>query len=90
METRFDPAKDQINRQRHGLPLAFGDEIAVDPAHIVIPSIREIDGEERYKLVGSVNGRIYTGVFTWRGDIRRFISVRRSNTGEERAYRTAL
>lgn len=90
METPFDPAKDAINRERHGLSLAFGAEIAGDPAHLVIPSIRERDGEERFKLVGQVGGKLYTGVFTWRGDARRFMSVRRSNAGEERAYRTSL
>lgn len=90
METRFDPAKDAINRQRHGLSLAFGEEIAGDPAHLVIPSIRPVDGEERFKVVGQVGGKVYTGVFTWRGAIRRFISVRRSNPGEERAYRSPL
>ncbi len=47
MEIEFDPAKDSINRQRHGLPLAFGAGIEADPAHLVIPSIRPVDGEDR-------------------------------------------
>ncbi|WP_427025867.1 BrnT family toxin [Aureimonas ureilytica] len=89
MEDRFDPAKDTTNRQKHGLPLAFGDRIFDDPDHLVIPSIREIDGEERFKVVGIVEAKLFTAVFVWRGDLPRFISVRRSNTGEERAYRCA-
>lgn len=48
-------------------------------------SISEIDGEERLK----VEGKLFTGVFVWRDDLPRFISVRRSNTGEERSYRAA-
>ena len=32
------------------------------------------------------DGRLYTVVFTWRGDRRRFISVRRSNPSEARTY----
>lgn len=87
MENRFDPAKDKANREAHdGLSLAFGFEIMKDPDHIILPSIREIDREERFKAVGLVAGKLFTGVFTWRDDQPRFISVRRSNRNEERAY----
>jgi uncharacterized DUF497 family protein len=54
---------------------------------LLSPSIRERDGEERYKVIGLVDGKLFTGVFVWRGQEPRFISVRRSNQGEERAYR---
>lgn len=90
MEGRFDPAKDAANREKHGLSLAFGDRIFRDGDHLLIPSIRKRDGEERFKVVGLVEGRMFTGVFTWRGDVARFISVRRSNAGEERAYRSSI
>lgn len=86
MSDRFDPDKDAINRDRHGLPLIFGDAVMADPDHLIIPSIRPEDGEERFKAVGLVDGKLYTAVFVWRGDLPRFISVRRSNSGEERAY----
>lgn len=88
-EERFDPAKDILNLARHGLPLAFGDRIFADDNHLILPSIREIDGEERFKVVGDVGGKLFTGVFVWRRDLPRFISVRRSNAGEERSYRAA-
>ena len=88
MEDRFDPTKDSANRQKHGMSLAFGEQILEDDNYLIIPSIRRNDGEERFKVVGLVEGRLFTGVFTWRGDRRRFISVRRSNDGEERAYRS--
>ena len=58
--------------------------------HLIIPSIRPEDGEERFKVVGLVDEKLYTGVFTWRGDQPRFISVRRSNKGEERAYHSSF
>ncbi len=86
MERRFDPHKDAINQTRHGLSLGFGDRLFEDDNHLVIPSIRLEDREERFKVVGTVEGKLHTGVFTWRGDIARFISVRRSNPNEERAY----
>ncbi|WP_234819189.1 MULTISPECIES: BrnT family toxin [Sinorhizobium] len=66
--------------------MAFGLRIFDDGDHLIIPSIREIDGEERFKVVGVVGERLFTGVFVWRDNLPRFISVRRSNKGEERAY----
>ena len=87
MAQDFDPAKDKENLRKHGLLLTFGQEIFNDPAYLVLPSIREIDGEERFKAIGSVNHKVYTAVYTIRDDRLRFISVRRSNKREERTYR---
>jgi uncharacterized protein len=89
-EDRFDPAKDAANRGKHKLPLTFGDRIFEDENHLIIPSVREIDGEERLKVVGIVEEKLFTGVFVWRSDLPRFISVRRSNKGEEQAYHAAF
>lgn len=86
MENRFDPAKDATNREKHKLSLAFGDEIFKDDLHVIVPTIREEDGEQRFKVIGQVGDKLYTGIFTWRNDLPRFISVRRSNKSEERAY----
>jgi len=88
MEPSFDPTKDVVNRAKHGLPLAFGARIFEDDNHLVIPSIRPQDKEDRFKVVGEVGGKLFTGVFVWRAGMPRFMSVRRSYTGEERAYRT--
>jgi uncharacterized DUF497 family protein len=90
MESSFDPSKDAVNREKHGLSLAFGHQIFEDEDHLIIPSIRPEDREQRFKVMGLVNGKLFTGVFTWRDDMPRFISVRRSNSGEERAYRSSI
>lgn len=83
----FDPRKDAFNRAKHGLSLAFGDRIFMDAAHLIVPSIRLVDGEERFKVIGMVDGKLHTAVLVWRDGQPRFISVRRSNHGEEGAYR---
>lgn len=87
VQIEFDSAKDRTNRTKHGLPLAFGARVVADPDHLLVATIRADDGEERFKAVGRVEGRIYTAVFTRRGSAIRFISVRRSNGNEEKAYR---
>ena len=89
MSERFDPIKDAINIHKHQLSLAFGDRIFEDRGHLIIPSIREVDQEERFKVVGLVEDRLFTGIFVWRDDLPRFISVRRSNKNEGGHYRAS-
>jgi uncharacterized protein len=82
----FDPAKDEANRNKHGVSLTFGIRIFEDENYILFPSSRPIDGEDRYKAVGMVEERLWTAVHVWRGETVRLISVRRSNDGEQREY----
>jgi uncharacterized DUF497 family protein len=83
----FDPAKDEANTTKHGVSLIFGIRIFEDENHIVLPSLRPVDGEDRYKAVGLVEDRLWTVIHAWRGETVRLISVRRSNDGEQREYR---
>lgn len=86
MEFTFDPAKDEANRFKHGLQLAFGIRVFDDPHHELLPSFRPSDGEDRYKAIGLVDGKLITTVHVRRGGGIRLISVRRSNAGEQRDY----
>ena len=81
-----DPAKDAINRAKNGVALSFGRRVFADADHVVLPSFRPINGEDRYKAVGRVDGRSFTAVHVWRDDIDRLISVRRSNASEQGNY----
>jgi uncharacterized DUF497 family protein len=67
-QDRFDPA----NREKHGLSLVFGDRIFEDYNHLIVPSVREIDGEERFKMVGIVGEKLFTCVLS--GGANCFIS----------------
>lgn len=89
MKFDFDPNKDLLNRAKHGLSLEFGASLFEDEFHLIVASIRPIDGEERFKIIGVYEAKLYTAVYVWRGEVCRFISVRRSNNGEERAYRSS-
>jgi uncharacterized protein len=86
VEIEFDPDKDEINRFKHRLPLAFGKRVFADPAHDVITTHREVDREKRFKAIGMVDGKLYTAVFVPRETAIRLISVRRSNSGEQKEY----
>ncbi|WP_373487337.1 BrnT family toxin [Blastomonas sp.] len=86
MEITFDPAKDEINRFKHGVPLAFGKRVFDDPDVAIIPTVRIGDEEKRSKAIGRVDGKLWTVIHVWRADTCRFISVRRSNSREQRDY----
>ena len=86
MNIEFDEAKDEANRFKHGLSLAFGRRIFADPQLVIVPTIRIGDEEERFKAIGRVDGQLHTAVHVWRDDIVRMISVRRSNATERRDY----
>ncbi|MDE2595252.1 MAG: BrnT family toxin [Sphingomonadales bacterium] len=86
MEFEFDPAKGEANRFKHGLHLALGVRVFDDPDHVVVASHRLIDGEDRFKAVGLVAGKLHTAVHVWRDDRIRLISVRRSNASEQGYY----
>ena len=66
---RFDPAIAAISRDRDGLPLILGNAVMADPDHLIIPSIRPDDGEERFKAVRPVDGKLYTAVSLRRDDV---------------------
>jgi uncharacterized DUF497 family protein len=86
MEFEFDPAKDEANRFKHGQRLSFGVRVFDDPYSTLIPTFRSVDGKQRYKAVGLVDGKLYTAVYVLRDDRTRLISVPRSNTSEQRDY----
>ena len=86
MDVEYDADKDEINRFKHRLPSAFGKRVFADPDVVIRPTIRADDEEERFKAIGIVDGKLYTAIHVWRGDLVRMISVRRSNANERRGY----
>ncbi|GGY94641.1 BrnT family toxin [Novosphingobium colocasiae] len=71
MEFTFDPAKDEANRFKHGLRLAFGMRVFEDPYHELVPSFRPSDGEDRYKAIGLVDRKLITTVYVIQGSLIR-------------------
>ena len=86
MEIEFDPAKDEANLAKHGRSLADGEIVFRDADHLIVSAARPQDGEARFKAIGLIGDRLHTAVFVRRGTAIRFISVRKSNATEARAY----
>lgn len=85
MKIAFDPDKDVINRQKHGLSLADAERMDFDTA-IYAPDDRYDYGEDRTQALGLIDGRLHMLVFTMRGEALRAISLRKANPREVKRY----
>ena len=86
MRFEWDDTKADGNLAKHGI--SFQEAIAVfaDPLHVDMDSSRPEDGELRRKVVGAIQGRVFTVVYTLRGGTIRLVSARRANPKEARSY----
>jgi len=86
MAFEYDPGKSEENFKKHGINFDDAQELWHDPDCIVIPA-RTID-ERRYLLIGKLNEKIWSAIFTIRNKKIRIISVRRSRKNEEKIYKS--
>jgi uncharacterized protein len=84
MEFEFDPKKSDSNKQKHGLDFHEARALWDDPDLLEIP-VQTID-EPRYLVIGTIEGKHWSGVITYRSDKVRIISVRRSRKEEVEIY----
>ena len=82
----WDEAKALANLAKHGVPFEYAAAVFLDPLGIDFDASRPGDGELRRKFVGRIEGRLFTVVYTRRGDSLRLIFARRSNAREEQDY----
>lgn len=85
MEIEYDPAKDNLNREKHGISLAAAARLDVDTA-LVIADERFAYGKARFQAVGRIDGVLCVLAFTMRGAVLRAISLRRANAREVKRY----
>jgi uncharacterized DUF497 family protein len=85
VKIEFDPAKDRINLEKHGISLVAAAGIDLDSA-IVIEDRRTDYGESRFLAYAPISGRLHVLWFTMRGTVVRAIGLRRANRRERRKY----
>ena len=82
----FDPAKDRVNIEKHGISLAKAEDLT---DAVVVVDNRKTYGELRIRAFGYIDGKPHCLVFTRRGDDIddiRAISLRRARTKEVKRY----
>ena len=84
MDFEYDYRKSQSNKNKHGIDFIEAQYLWEDPERIVLEA-RTID-EPRFLIIGKIAGLNWSGIFTYRGENIRIISVRRSRKEEVELY----
>ena len=85
MEIEFDPGKDRLNIQKHGISLAEVVEFDWDTAQIE-EDLRFLYAEKRFEATGWLGERLHVVVYCKRSIKRRIISLRKANDREFDKY----
>lgn len=86
-EFEWDEAKRQRALVERGIDFERAKEIWQGTV-LEVPS-RKQTNERRFFAIGEVDGRVITGIYTWRGE-RRLITARRARRHEAENYYAAL
>jgi uncharacterized DUF497 family protein len=84
MQFEWDPKKSQINTKKHGIAFKAAKALWNDPDRVVIRAPYPL--ENRYILIGQLEDKIWTAIYTIRSSAFRIISVRRARKKEEDLY----
>jgi uncharacterized DUF497 family protein len=80
----FDSAKSESNSLKHGIDFVAAQDLWNDPMLLEIPA--RTDDEPRYLVIGTIKGKHWSAVITYRGSHVRLISVRRARAEEVALY----
>lgn len=84
MNFEYDIKKSRSNKEKHGLDFEEAQTLWDDERRLEAPVLR--DGEKRFLVIGSVLGKYWTAIITYRENAVRIISVRRSRPEEVNYY----
>ena len=80
----YDPNKSLVNAEKHGIDFHQAQALWSDSDLVEIRA--KSDDEPRYLVVGQIEGRHWSAVITYREQVVRIISVRRSRKAEVALY----
>ncbi len=89
MTITFDPAKRDWTLASRGLDFADAARV-LDGSGFTLVDERADYGEVRYQSYGLLGERQVIVVWTWRGDNRHVISMRKCNAREQARYRSRI
>lgn len=85
MAVSYDPAKRDETLAERGLD--FEDAEAVFAGlTLTLPDVRRDYGEDRFQTYGLLDGRLVMVVWTWRGEDRHVMSMRKCNEREQARF----
>ncbi|MDM7999070.1 MAG: BrnT family toxin [Dehalococcoidia bacterium] len=84
MTFEYDARKSRSNMEKHGIDFEGAKLLWDDPDLLEIPARTE--DEPRFMVIGRIAGSHWSGIITYREDVVRIISVRRSRPEEVALY----
>ena len=84
MEFEYDESKNRINIEKHGIGFIVAQEIWQD--EMMLELVLNFPDETRIMCIGKINQKYWTAIITYREEITRIISVRRSRKKEILRY----
>ena len=84
MEFEFDSQKSVANKAKHGIDFVEAQALWDDSDLIEIPA--RTSDEPRFLVIGKIEGKLWSAIFTYRNEQIRLISVRRSRREEVTIY----
>ncbi len=81
MMFEYDAQKSQANKIKHGIDFEQAKVLFNDPYAIELQS-KQIQGEDRFLLLGKIKHKYYTAIITYRDSNIRIISIRSSRKNE--------
>jgi uncharacterized protein len=86
MNFEFDQAKSELCLHERGFDFVYAAHAFLDEQRVVQVDARYDYGEPRFVLLGVVQVRLLSLVYTPRGDAFRIISARKANARERKRY----
>ena len=86
MEFEWDEAKSDHCFAHRGFDFAYAIRAFLDPNRLVGRDRRWDYGEDRYRLLGAIEGRVFVVIYTVRGSAIRIVSARKANRREVGEY----
>ena len=86
MNFEWDEGKSEACYRERGFNFEYAAFAFADPNRVIQQDTRYVYGEDRYQLIGRIEGRLFVLVFTPRHDVIRIISARKANSREVTRY----
>jgi hypothetical protein len=85
VEYEWDDKKNAINLTKHKVDFALAEAFDWESS-LVVRDSKHSQNEPRFTAIGFIGDRLYVCIYTWRGTVRRIISLRKANNHERKLY----
>ncbi len=86
LKFEWNKSKAKENYAKHGVSFELAEKVFKDPFAVEFLDDRQDYGEERFIVIGMVDGDILYVVYTERKDVIRIVSARRATKREQKTW----